>query len=267
MTTNPRETPMSSRSWMWMSVGLVAAGYLWMAVPAQACMDHRQKEKREGSLREACGCMKPDNLAQAKGPGEQVGQKAHGHHHAKKHADKPPVACNQGGNDKGKPHGKPGGFQQGLQQVCKEKGKGKGGPGQQVGHGGKKQHGPKKEAVACGGGKDHRKPGGFNQGMQQVGCGNKQKGHGKPQQQPGQCVGKPKKGPPQVAMGPQGNKGPKGNNGVGNGFDPQPRGNPPINDGRGAGPGHPGNRGGPMKGAGFVGFAPGKANKGPKSKK
>src|SRR5687768_6947382 len=34
------------------------------------------------------------------------------------------------------------------------------------------------------------------------------------------------------------------NNGVGNGLDPQPRGNPPINDGDGTGPGNPGNRGG-----------------------
>lgn len=38
---------------------------------------------------------------------------------------------------------------------------------------------------------------------------------------------------------------PKGNNGVGNGLDPQPPGNPPINDGPGTGPGNPGNRGGP----------------------
>jgi hypothetical protein len=37
---------------------------------------------------------------------------------------------------------------------------------------------------------------------------------------------------------------PKGNNGVGNGLDPQPPGNPPINDGSGTGPGNPGNRGG-----------------------
>jgi hypothetical protein len=36
-----------------------------------------------------------------------------------------------------------------------------------------------------------------------------------------------------------------GNNGVGNGPDPQPPGNPPINDGPGTGPGDPGNRGGP----------------------
>lgn len=36
----------------------------------------------------------------------------------------------------------------------------------------------------------------------------------------------------------------KGNNGVGNGLDPQPPGNPPINDGVGTGPGNPGNRGG-----------------------
>jgi VCBS repeat-containing protein len=35
----------------------------------------------------------------------------------------------------------------------------------------------------------------------------------------------------------------KGNNGVGNGLDPQPPGNPPINDGVGTWPGHPGNRG------------------------
>ena len=34
----------------------------------------------------------------------------------------------------------------------------------------------------------------------------------------------------------------KGNNGVGNGVDPQPPGNPPINDGPGTGPGHPGNK-------------------------
>jgi hypothetical protein len=35
---------------------------------------------------------------------------------------------------------------------------------------------------------------------------------------------------------------PHGNNGVGNGVDPQPHGNPPINDGPGTGPGNPGNR-------------------------
>lgn len=37
----------------------------------------------------------------------------------------------------------------------------------------------------------------------------------------------------------------KGNNGVGNGIDPQPPGNPPINDDVGTGPGNPGNKGGP----------------------
>jgi hypothetical protein len=42
-------------------------------------------------------------------------------------------------------------------------------------------------------------------------------------------------------------KGSKGNNGVGNGIDPQPPGNPPINDGPGTGPGNPGNKGGPNK--------------------
>ncbi len=35
----------------------------------------------------------------------------------------------------------------------------------------------------------------------------------------------------------------KGNNGVGNGWDPQPPGNPPVNDGPGTGPGNPGEKG------------------------
>jgi hypothetical protein len=39
----------------------------------------------------------------------------------------------------------------------------------------------------------------------------------------------------------------KGNNGVGNGVDPQPPGNPPINDGPGTSPGNPGNKGGATK--------------------
>lgn len=37
---------------------------------------------------------------------------------------------------------------------------------------------------------------------------------------------------------------PRGNNGVGNGVDPQPPGNPNVNDGPGTGPGNPGNKGG-----------------------
>ena len=41
--------------------------------------------------------------------------------------------------------------------------------------------------------------------------------------------------------GPRG--GPKGNNGVGNGQDPQPPGNPKVNDGPGSGPGNPGSHG------------------------
>ena len=36
----------------------------------------------------------------------------------------------------------------------------------------------------------------------------------------------------------------RGDNGVGNGLDPHPPGDPPINDGPGTGPGNPGNRGG-----------------------
>jgi hypothetical protein len=39
----------------------------------------------------------------------------------------------------------------------------------------------------------------------------------------------------------------KGNNGVGNGVDPQPPGNPPVNDGSGTSPGNPGNKGGAKK--------------------
>jgi hypothetical protein len=52
---------------------------------------------------------------------------------------------------------------------------------------------------------------------------------------------------PAIAKSTGGYKGPKGNNGVGNGIDPQPPGNPPINDGPGTGPGNPGNRGGAHK--------------------
>ena len=39
-----------------------------------------------------------------------------------------------------------------------------------------------------------------------------------------------------------GGGGGKGNNGLGNGQDPQPPGNPPVNDGTGTGPGNPGNK-------------------------
>ena len=39
-------------------------------------------------------------------------------------------------------------------------------------------------------------------------------------------------------------RGDNGNNGVGNGYDHQPPGNPPINDGFGSSPGNPGNQGG-----------------------
>ena len=39
-----------------------------------------------------------------------------------------------------------------------------------------------------------------------------------------------------------GKDGRKGNNGVGNGVDPQPPGNPPVNDGPGTCPGNPGNK-------------------------
>jgi len=48
-----------------------------------------------------------------------------------------------------------------------------------------------------------------------------------------------------TALAQQASGQPKGNNGVGNGLDPQPPGNPPINDGSGTGPGNPGNQGGP----------------------
>jgi hypothetical protein len=50
---------------------------------------------------------------------------------------------------------------------------------------------------------------------------------------------------PAIAASGQGDNKVHGNNGVGNGLDPQPPGDPPINDGPGTGPGHPGNRGGP----------------------
>ena len=49
---------------------------------------------------------------------------------------------------------------------------------------------------------------------------------------------------PAIAKSTGGHKGkkPKGNNGVGNGLDGQPPGNPPVNDGTGTGPGNPGNK-------------------------
>jgi hypothetical protein len=52
-----------------------------------------------------------------------------------------------------------------------------------------------------------------------------------------------------VVVKPEGKVSPTtgGNNGVGNGVDPQPPGNPPINDGPGTGPGNPGNKGGANK--------------------
>ena len=44
-----------------------------------------------------------------------------------------------------------------------------------------------------------------------------------------------------LVANPSNNRG-KGNNGVGNGQDPQPPGNPPVNDGAGTSPGNPGNK-------------------------
>jgi hypothetical protein len=46
------------------------------------------------------------------------------------------------------------------------------------------------------------------------------------------------------ALAQQASQAPKGNNGLGNGIDGQPPGNPPINDAGGT-PGQPGNQGGP----------------------
>ena len=48
---------------------------------------------------------------------------------------------------------------------------------------------------------------------------------------------------PAIAQSVGGHDREKGNNGVGNGEDPQPPGNPPINDGPGTSPGDPGNKG------------------------
>jgi hypothetical protein len=44
----------------------------------------------------------------------------------------------------------------------------------------------------------------------------------------------------------------RGNNGVGNGDDPQPPGNPPMNDGPDSGPGNPGNGHGHNHGSNHV---------------
>lgn len=47
---------------------------------------------------------------------------------------------------------------------------------------------------------------------------------------------------PSYASSGSGYSRPHGNNGVGNGYDPQPRGNPKVNDGYGTSRGNPGNR-------------------------
>lgn len=49
---------------------------------------------------------------------------------------------------------------------------------------------------------------------------------------------------PEPEPEPEDDDKPKGNNGVGNGEDPQPPGNPPVNDGPGTSPGNPGSKGG-----------------------
>ncbi len=65
----------------------------------------------------------------------------------------------------------------------------------------------------------------------------------KPQELKGPKEPKPPKSPPPRSQQKPGN----GNNGVGNGEDPQPPGNPPVNDGPGSSPGSPGNKGGANK--------------------
>ena len=85
-----------------------------------------------------------------------------------------------------------------------------------------------------------------------------------------EVTGEAAPGPNQGQEGIQG----KGNNGVGNGLDPQPPGNPRVNDGEGAAPGAPGNRAakdrsnqGKGKGAGeSKGRGKGKAAGGPQGK-
>lgn len=236
---------MTSKRLTCLTVGLTLAALLWSGAAAEACIDQRSREKgQQGAGLRQVGCLKAERPIL---PGGMVGKPCA--NHVRNQPARRPVACNQR-------HGQPGGFGKGMHQVCQQGGRG--GPGRQVGQE-PRRHGPRKEARACG---QEQRPqnGGFHQGMKQVGCAHKDKGRGKPANQPGQCVGKGKKGPPQVAQGPR----PHGNNGVGNGFDPQPPGNPPINDGRGAFPGNPGNRGGPKKGAGFAGFAAGGKGKKPK---
>jgi len=66
---------------------------------------------------------------------------------------------------------------------------------------------------------------------------------GDPEGGGGGAAGNPPVEPP-VDAPPMEDSQPKGNNGVGNGVDPQPPGNPPINDGTGTGPGMPGNKAG-----------------------
>jgi hypothetical protein len=57
-----------------------------------------------------------------------------------------------------------------------------------------------------------------------------------------QLIAGQKKAGKNKQTGMNGQKRVHGNNGLGNGIDPQPPGNPPVNDGPGAFPGNPGNR-------------------------
>ena len=212
---------------------LSAAGLFAGAGTAEAARDGRGGGFNGGIRQAGCAMPRPSQDGGRGGPGGRVGCKPQGNVQ-NKGPGRPggQVGCHLPVAPK--PDGRGGNFGKGCVQIARcDKDRG-GRPGQNVG--GKPNNGKK------GGGqnfcnlKDRPPPpvkdrGKVERGCRQVAqCHQKDGGPGK-KPQPGQCVGqRPDK--------------PKGNNGVGNGVDPQPPGNPPINDGPGARPGQPGNRGG-----------------------
>jgi len=186
----------------------------------------------------------PGNPGSKGGPGKAHGPPP-GKGPGKPEDDEGPAKGKGPGGEEGPGKGKgPGGPPPG-------KGKGVGGP--PPGKGGGKEELEGDGKLKCGFDRDHFKQGLKKQGKGDDDCERETAEHFKKQHPDGgacHCSCDHSKG------------GAKGNNGVGNGIDPQPPGNPSVNDGPGAGPGHPGNRGGkgdsPDKGKDSGGPPPGK---------
>lgn len=207
-------------AWISLLAGAIVLGH---SPPAQA----KQHGAFANGLAQAGKCCCQENGA---------GKAAHGP--GKRGEDKPAQGKKQGGEAGGQ--GQKGGMKAGHNK----------GPG--AAPGGNKAVGHKE-----GGAQGNAKKGGpgFRAGLQNAGwCCHDQAGKGG-RGAPGGQIGKKhdaggaKNAPQGKAGGARvagaGKSGPKGNNGVGNGIDPAPPGNPRLNDGRGTGPRNPGNKGGP----------------------